>query len=1490
MNIVPRLNLNRHPKDCDNLSLVNALNMKVSHDESCLTNEESIKENTFIHSFLNTYYSNVAYKIVGIISCNNELVIIVKPFNTTIYSDIFRYQEAINNNIEAIYCAYGGVNNSNTNRFKYSGGLIKGVYTYNVENSLVIAITEYNVVNTKIPLRTINLGNFNNPTVYNDSQLSNAKLSISPEVKLPNVNNLNYVSGSAYKGWYYLFIRYKINTVDYTQWYSIGVPIYVDTLEHYQILRYCYNRDTKFPINSLNNIIVPPMPDSGYGAGCSDHFSNTSDIAKETFKIDLYFNTNVDYDKYQIGLICTSKSYVKAFRTSDIFLNNNYIIIDNNKSQQYILDNKSLITYNVDDLITDNFNYFNIKNINNYQNRLYVSNYLEDNANNSNINQSIVDAINVNIFKRNIADYGLVYDTAIIRGDGKSINQYDTYSTTVVPLHIYLKVSEETLITITATGHTTKTAKAGQFYITSNNSNFAFAYIELREPGASGTVVITNYGKSPSQTYLYLTIPDNQGNPVTHTLIDTLFLAMDGGVRYINTNTNFNERKKESCLIPGEIYNFFIHFVNDYGHATNGYKLQNKTIWDTFDNVGVEIIPIPFNIKIGSTIIQYIAAMSVNENVAVEEISIEQSIIVNINNIKFYKQFTNTTLLDRVPTIDEAYVIKTFIQQFSSYGNVKFLSTKWYQISYGPGEDNFHLFINNNGDRLFKVPTVESFTSGWDGFPNEVEDFKTYNIHKLLRVNLNNIEIPVEYSGYYISYEQFESQRRVTGLLTRNDFRSQDYINQGAVIDQPRQTLNTLKSDKMFFYSSVYDISDNIKLDYNIMRIESINPFKTNDIPEWDYFQLNNIFGFNHDMNKPQIESYGGYVQKTYAIPDYKIAVADSAADNRMGLGTALEIDDAYNLFPNYVPTISYGFTVGIKLYRVTLLNTTRDVYMSNSKKLIKLTDVVYRIPAQPINYKYSKVINSGYNGHYTYDGIPIYENRGVSFNTTTNKVTTFNTNIEYYKSEATIDNPHSYENDNPFLAYLQIPICMDSFLESKSFKSAPKGIIYAVKYNAAVGDKLPTGAKFAKGCMVTPVNTIDLFENKQSNSDQFNPKTYSNFRTDLVSIEQFDKTLRRSSVIQDESRVNGWRSFPIEGYKNITENKGKITNIIGIGTLILVHTEHSLFMFNGDNTLRTQDRDIQLIQPDAFDVQYKEVFTSDKGYGGLQDDKSWIIDDFGYMFYSVDTNRIYLFDNNQLNNIDEDILQWLKKYKPFNIRMANDKENNRILIKFDYKILDVIKHTVVSYNYKVKTFVSQHSYYFDQAFNTKVGLYLQCDNNHNGCSLHSFNYKNNVYGVFDNVIGSFGIPVIKQSKINIIVNNNFATVKFIEFISYKLAKYISDLALDLTILPVEGNIEPFAGNSVTIYNNMTNTGLLNINVNAEVVKNIFANFDKPYWDLGVWNFSYLRNRIKELPDGLSANEMSRIFGNYFIIEFVFDNADGRRVEFEELNYNISEN
>ena len=54
--------------------------------------------------------------------------------------------------------------------------------------------------------------------------------------------------------------------------------------------------------------------------------------------------------------------------------------------------------------------------------------------------------------------------------------------------------------------------------------------------------------------------------------------------------------------------------------------------------------------------------------------------------------------------------------------------------------------------------------------------------------------------------------------------------------------------------------------------------------------------------------------------------------------------------------------------------------------------------------------------------------------------------------------------------------------------------------------------------------------------------------------------------------------NFLLKAIKNINENKGIITNLVGIGVYLLAHTEHSLFMFNGDATLQTKDKKFTII------------------------------------------------------------------------------------------------------------------------------------------------------------------------------------------------------------------------------------------------------------------------------------------------------------------------
>lgn len=1475
MDLVHKLNLNKHPKDNENLSFVNALNVKVSADESCISNEESILENVFIkNGIINHFTKNpndslTFNKIIAVIPAINELILLVNVVEYPESAFIFRYREKTSTQEESIKCIHGSIIggvNLKYSGLKYHGGIIKGAFTYNVQNELILSIAESGVEGIDIPLRVINLGEYNTAG-YEDALQQDDKLAINPEIQLPTVNNVEYVKGSAYKGWYYLFFRYQINAYNqtYTQWYPIGFPIYVDTINKNGIIKYVFNRETHLDRNDAWRIIVPYDNKQGFCVGCTDNFSDETDIAQETFKIDFINPTNIGRI-YQIGVVCCTKSYTKAFASINI---NNYagsnVPVSKGTPQQFIFDVNMMNEISVEELIADNYNPFNVKNIVNYQNRLYISNYTEHPANDDKIDESILSNIKITLQKEYFTEDSVAYDIPILKGGMPMMNanQYASLDDNSLPLYDYLGISPDTKVTVTEKDDRSIT-------FTDVASHFIIGITDDKKWGYVNVI----YNRYTGLGQVSQVIFDNAQIIIDGSIetinFDSDISAINGGLPYINTKLGFNTRKLNSTLIPGECYNFFIHFVDKYGHSTNGYKIENHIRWSVSYNARLappitmdEIIPYPV---LGTDGVYY-AAIPINEGLLLYD-SINNKYIFNTLNIQFYKNidYQNHTLSE-VVTQGTDVLYNNLCDK--SFLNEKYFNFKWHQVIESADRNNFNVFINSKDERLFKVPMSNTFIK--TNVENEdIQAPSKYNyIHIRNMIRISGVVIPDGYIGYFISYEKYEPIRRFSGLLTRADFISQSSYD----VLNPLDVANKKKSSTMMFYSGQLDIADSIKNDFNLLRIESINGFDTMDIPVWDHYQRTDGFDYCYDMNKPLLNTLSD-ISVIYPMPDYTIAVGGSSTNNRIGLGTGIQIKDSYNLFPEVIGT---GLTnlEFIKQYYVTILNSTRNIYTNDNKILIPLSQVIYDTK--------ELIIENGYNGHWTYDGVLVYENSGVLFNDADKKVRRISDNSEFYKSEVTSDKPHTYENDIPFAAYVQFPVCDTVFYESKRFKNKPDPIVY-ITY---LDEKVTEDSRYAKGVMVTPANSIDLFENTQGSAERFYPKTYSNFATFKSSVREFNKTVRRSNIIQDESTHNSWKKFPLEAYKNISENKGNITNIVGIGYLFLVHTEHSLFMFDTNNMIKAVNTDLQITQPDAFDVDYKEVFSSTLGYGGLQDDKSWIVNQNGYIFYNNDVNRFYRFDNNQLAMIDDDIIQWLLKYKPYNVRFADDKINNRLLISMNYTINNIEKSIVISYNYKIDNFISLHSYYFKEAFNTKTQLYLQCTDIHNSCSLHQFVQDGSSYGQYDNIINNIGNSITQPSKISIIVNPEYINIKTLDYITYKLNKLVNDVNIDYTIHPVEESKQPFSGNLIKVYNNQVNTGNLDISIDFEESKNAFGNYQKPYWYLGNWNFNYLRNNISNHEIKQFVDNYSKLFGNYFIIEFTFNNEDNLKVEFEELDYKL---
>ena len=1477
MNITPKLSLNKHPKDCDPLSLVNATNVKVTNDLTLISNEEDLKRNEIIYNTLNNKFGGSEYSIIGIIPCNDEIIIFASGRAT---STIARYNEK-ENKCKIIY--NGGLLNNISK--------IKGTFTYNVNNDLIIAVSLYNI-NTDEPLRIFNLGKFNDINI-DSKQFESTVSSIIPEVKLPSIESHYYVKGSCYKGWTYLYIRFKINKTDYTQWYNFGYPIFVDDIYRQQIFRYCFyqyrtgrnNAETDlYNVDDVDGHSAVPM--DGFGTGCYDGFSNNSEISNTTFAINLNFNSFNNFSQYQLGFVCASKAYTKAFITNDI----------NISDTNYIFNPKYLSEGSITEFITAYYNYYNVKNIINYKNRLYISNYKEQTLNKK-IDQSIIDSVSISL-KVNTTNFAFSSTNKDTVSTLKQIVTLTEKRKDVQSGQEQLKTPKQYFLDINSISDITNQSIPFNKILNVDNSIDLIVKITKEETTTNKVIAIDtiNIIKDPSDNstlpgyckikieedvydsieYCFETDVDSNGNHTNFKIFDATNYIISFQKKCIDTISSFNDRLKESTLIPGEVYSFYIHYIDKYGHATNGYRIDNKTYLTTNTGDGY-FIPIKIHLPVQNLTEGYIA---VNEKYTLKEFKDLLNTDGNLNIYSFNK-YTNKLISSGSAANKKDvknYLLSLYGDLFADsttkYDDIKIANIFNSGSVNGVSTGNFGVYINENNERLFKIPE-EEYYSTYEGIVNYKYGLQV------------TVKIPEDYIGYFISYEKFESTKKVTGFLTNKDAREisaiEYNIGEGATF---KNYENNKVSSDMYLYSSTFDIKDSLSTDYNFIRIKakSTKYCKYNDsgnitvttegnngfiaeINKSDILYRNSSINYAYDLNKSLI-NYTAIQDKIYPIDNYKLVVADSVKDDRGGLSTAIKLKNIESLF---ISDDKYR----VNTYIASLYNYHNKLYINKEKTLIRIGNINYA------SGTISTIIENGFNGVYTYDGVIIYNGNGITFNSENNNLY----NIRGKLSKTIPDNSDKniglsildetsekvFHLNIPFLNYIQFPVIDTYYYESKYFNNNPQNVIFSIMKP----DEQDADAKgYWPGLIVEPKNSIDLFGNPQGSQDDFIPTVYNNYRNDILNITQFDKTIRRSNVIQDESAVNAWRQFPIEGYKNINENKGIITNLVGIGVYLLAHTEHSLFMFNGDATLQTKDKSLQLLQPDAFDTNYVEVFTSDLGFGGLQDDLSFVVDQFGYIFYNNDFTRFYKFDNGQLSLIDQDIYLYLQDNKPTNVKFGNDKFNKRLLISL--KLSNNTTKTL-SYNYELGNFISFHDYNFIQGYNTKSKLYLVSGNDLYNTIYNFTDTKS--YGTYE----SLSISKTYPSSISIILNEDYDVIKFLEFIKYNVRKVSKSNSL-ISISPVKEGMQPYAGDILEIFSEFTNTGEIDINIDTT---NKFNRYSKPWFELGNWNFNYFRNKISTY-NGSGSDKLTRIYGNYIVIKFTFNNKDKVCIEFENLNGSVS--
>lgn len=683
--------------------------------------------------------------------------------------------------------------------------------------------------------------------------------------------------------------------------------------------------------------------------------------------------------------------------------------------------------------------------------------------------------------------------------------------------------------------------------------------------------------------------------------------------------------------------------------------------------------------------------------------------------------------------------------------------------------------------------------------------------------------------GYFISYAEPEYVEIGSGFITR--------------------------SDRYLYQVKGQDVGDSdCRFNYPEFSIVG-GKTDAKKINEVCYFEYTDDGNLNTRLHSPTPANAGKNIISTNIVPP-------NSYDNIGREGTLkITLDSGFN---------AHKGTTLCDIYN----DNYSELYLDADKNLISLGYIEYVKEYNPdTNYTYGKSrvtvngtevsVNYAWNYYWNVSTIFTFHPNGIIFSDVDWNPYDATTGDKFYGSGETVSN-------KPLIYSYTFVHESHYFLMGKKLNISPRTVYYNYTNDG--------NNKQGYNLIIDPSRINDLY-NLTSNYYSFYRRVIVNYNktNELYKREQYSKTVYRTNVIGDESVVNAWKHISPESYKIINENKGDITNIVAAGTYLLVHTEKSLFAFDINNELKTNEQTVQMLMPDVFEVDYKEVFTTKFGICGFQDFISYINGDFGYIFYDSNAHKFYKFDAGSVDEINNNITKFIESYNADRIYIGYDSANARLLFNFMKKISnDDWKSCIISYSLYNNDWLSTHSYTSNYKFVSLKDNFYIIDYNNNYYRIKQF--SNTVYNEYeDNALNEFINNEIINDKlcsyIDVYFNpTNINNIKILNFITYVLNKEKDDY---------------FDVLGCYIYTNCCYSDYCNL---IEERNNV-AEYKKPVYEFGRWNYNWFYNKLKsykeqeifgritgkyntELEFNKTAVDAKLMVGKYAIVRFVFRNTN----------------
>lgn len=795
MSIIKELNLNDTLSNIKSKSIVGAKNIKIDNTASYIMND-----NGFTPAFL------ANSKIVGVIPCNEEFIVFCYKDDK---SEVYRVTKTDITKINVDWTYSGG------NLYKTK---VHGAYTYNYKKELIVIVGEYPIEETfeddfNIPLKSWNIDTQTN--------VSDQNLLISPFVPA-NENEIYLINkGSLVCGVYSLFIRYTNDNINYTNWFPIGEELEVIKLNRTDSYFHTFQKS-----------------------------AGSSDINQVKAK-GLLYNENAQSNKAIVIKLDIENKYFKYFQIGYILkhdenvvgrIHNTYKISD--KKETYTIDdNHYKEEISVTELLKPVQQYFNVRNINVYNNRVYISNYKEHEIEDF---TDLVSDIDVYCWKTNVRDLDSLADDATINHENNSggttkpenkqsikfdigfemqymknddnkfppiprfRKKYTAYYDRIDGVD-YILSKEESYNVLSKIWSDAKQAitypATWDYLVVVNNANDGtYPGTEVKEFIIENNVINKNIILAISNTYIKVYLPESK--------IWTILYPIKEHLDTISDKTQLRE-----CFIV----NRSLLYANDFGAGKHWY------IKTPYQYNNLKIHPLSAHI-FGYGVVLNAAGAKGNYFDLDDEVVKKEKKEPKILLPDYYSIHKDTYLKTLIPNQIYSFYIH-FVRRDGSY-------TNGYKIPNRAPIDSDNQFIpvtNSNGDKLFKVPNVD----------------KTIFSPIFIRVPKIN-----GYIGHFLSYEKVEQNTCTLIYLGHKagDINTMYFTSTEVIFD-----LDYIQSTKL------QKIGENKFIDLKSIKVINNNGVKVIEIVS-DTAIDDNTSQYQLILDKPDI--YTSKIKTLYAMSD----------------------------------------------------------------------------------------------------------------------------------------------------------------------------------------------------------------------------------------------------------------------------------------------------------------------------------------------------------------------------------------------------------------------------------------------------------------------------------------------------------------------------------------------------------------------------------------------------------------------------------------------